>query len=65
MENYHEGDVLEAKLTSVDRKNGKLGVSVKAFEIEEEKKALEEYSNSNAAGTSLGEALGEALKKAN
>jgi len=65
LENYHEGDVLEAKLTSVDRKNGKLGVSVKAFEIEEEKKALEEYSNSNNAGTSLGDALGEALKKAN
>lgn len=65
LENYHEGDVLEAKLTSVDKKNGKLGVSVKAFEIEEEKKALEEYSNSNTAGTSLGDALGEALKKAN
>ncbi len=64
-ENYHEGDVLEAKLTSVDKKNGKLGVSVKAFEIDEEKKALEEYSNSDNANTSLGDALGEALKKAN
>ena len=62
-ENYHEGDVLEAKLTSVDNKNGKLGVSVKALEIEEEKKTLEEYSASNASGTSLGDALGEALKK--
>ncbi len=62
-ENYHEGDVLEAKLTSVDKKNGKLGVSVKALEIEEEKKTLEEYSASNASGTSLGDALGEALKK--
>ena len=65
LENYHEGDVLEAKLTSVDRKNGKLGVSVKALEIEEEKKALEEYSNTESSGTSLGDALGEALKKAN
>ena len=64
-ENYHEGDLLEAKLTSVDKKNGKLGVSVKAFEIDEEKKALEEYSNSDNANTSLGDALGEALKKAN
>ncbi|MBQ7303411.1 MAG: 30S ribosomal protein S1 [Alphaproteobacteria bacterium] len=61
--NYHEGDVLEAKLTSVDKKNGKLGVSVKALEIEEEKKILEEYSASGASGTSLGDALGEALKK--
>lgn len=62
-ENYHEGQVLEAKLTSVDKKNGKLGVSVKALEIEEEKKTLEEYSAANATGSSLGDALGEALKK--
>jgi len=59
---YHEGDILEAKLTSVDRKNTKLGVSVKAYELEEQKKALEEYSNTQAAGSSLGDALGEALK---
>ena len=59
---YKEGDILEAKLTSVDRKNAKLGVSVKAFEIEEEKKALEEYSNSQSSGSTLGDALGEALK---
>lgn len=58
---YKEGDVLEAKLTSVDRKNAKLGVSVKAYEIEEEKKALEEYSGANtSSGSALGEALGAA-----
>ena len=59
---YKEGEILDAKLTSVDRKNTKLGVSVKAYEAEEEKKALEEYSNSEAASSSLGDALGEALK---
>jgi len=63
LENYNEGDVLEAKITSVDKKNNKIGLSVKALEIEEEKKALEEYSNTAAAGSSLGDALGEALKK--
>jgi small subunit ribosomal protein S1 len=62
-ENYHAGQVLDAKLTSVDKKNGKLGVSVKALEIEEEKKTLEEYSASNSSGSSLGDALGEALKR--
>lgn len=62
-EKFHEGDVLEAKLTSVDKKNGKLGVSVKALEIEEEKKTLKEYSASDSSNTSLGDALGEALKK--
>ena len=63
-ENYKEGDVLEAKVTSVDKKNNKLGLSVKALEIEEEKKALEEYSSNSEGGNSaLGDALGEALKK--
>ena len=61
-DNFKEGDVLEAKVTSVDKKNNKLGLSVKALEIEEEKKALEEYSNTST-GSTLGDALGEALKK--
>ncbi len=61
-ENFKAGDVVEAKITSVDRKNGKIGLSVKALEIEEEKKVLEEYSNTSS-GSTLGDALGEALKK--
>ena len=62
--NFKEGDMVEAKVTSVDKKNVKIGLSIKALEVEEEKKVLEEYSNT-ASGSSLGEALGEALKKAN
>lgn len=61
-EEHKAGEVLEAKVTSVDKKNNKIGLSVKALEIEEEKKALEEYSN-NTSGSALGDALGEALKK--
>ncbi|MCQ2734981.1 MAG: 30S ribosomal protein S1 [Alphaproteobacteria bacterium] len=63
-ENFKEGDVVEAKITSVDKKNVKIGLSIKAYELDEEKKVLEEYSNTTS-GSSLGEALGEALKKAN
>ena len=63
-ENFHEGDMVEAKVTSVDKKNAKVGLSIKALEVDEEKKVLEEYSNTTG-GSSLGEALGEALKKAN
>lgn len=63
-ENFKEGDVVEAKITSVDKKNVKIGLSIKAYELDEEKKVLEEYSNTTT-GSSLGEALGEALKKAN
>ena len=62
--NFNEGDVIEAKVTSVDKKNVKIGLSIKALEAEEEQKVLEEYSNTTS-GSSLGEALGEALKKAN
>ncbi len=62
--NFNAGDTVEAKVTSVDKKNVKIGLSIKALEVEEEKKVLEEYSNTSG-GSSLGEALGEALKKAN
>ena len=63
LDNYKEGDVLEAKVTSVDKKNVKIGLSVKAREIDEEKKALEEYSNTDSSNSALGDALGKALKK--
>lgn len=63
-DNFKEGDEIEAKVTSLDKKNGKFGLSIKALEVEEEKKVLEEYSNTSS-GSSLGDALGEALKKAN
>ena len=63
-DNFKAGDMVEAKVTSVDKKNVKIGLSIKALEVEEEKKVLEEYSN-NTSGSSLGDALGEALKKAN
>ena len=61
-DNFNEGDEVEAKVTSVDKKNNKLGLSIKALEVEEEKKALEEYTSASS-GSSLGDVLGEALKK--
>ena len=59
--NFKEGDEVEAKVSSVDKKNSKVNLSIKALEIDEEKKALEEYS-SNTGNSALGDALGEALK---
>lgn len=61
-DSFKAGDVLEAKVTSVEKKNNKIGLSVKALEIDEEKKALEEYTT-GSTGSSLGDVLGEALKK--
>ncbi len=62
VENFKEGDNVEAKVTSVDKKNSKVNLSIKALEIDEEKKALEEYSSASG-NSALGDALGEALKK--
>ena len=61
-ERFKEGDVVEAKVTTVDKKNSKVTLSIKALEIEEEKKTLEEYSSATG-NSALGDALGEALKK--
>ena len=61
-ENFKEGDTVEAKVTLVDKKNSKINLSIKALEIDEEKKALEEYSSATG-NSALGDALGEALKK--
>ncbi len=52
---------VDAKIISVDRKNRKLSLSIKAREIEEDKKALEEFG-STESGASLGDILGAALK---
>ena len=48
-------------MTSVDSKTRKLGLSVKAREIAEEKEAVEQYGSSDS-GASLGDILGAALK---
>lgn len=59
---FKEGQVVEAKVTAVDKKSSKIGLSIKALEVEEEKKALEEYSNTSSGSSAFGEALGAALK---
>lgn len=59
--NFVAGQVIEAKVILVDKKTNKIGLSIKALEVEEEKKALEEYSNAGSS-SAFGDALGEALK---
>ncbi len=62
-EKFNVGDKVEAKITSIDAKNRKIALSIKALEIEEEKKALSEYGSSDS-GASLGDILGAALAEA-
>ena len=58
----NEGDEVEAKITTIDRKNRKISLSIKAKDMPEESEAVEEYSRKSAtATTSLGEALKEKL----
>src|SRR6201993_4159906 len=57
------GDKLDAKITVIDAKTRRLNLSIKAREVEEDKKALEEFGSSDS-GASLGDILGAALSKA-
>jgi len=60
---YATGDKLDAMITSIDRNQRKVALSVKALEMREEKEAVAQYGSSDS-GASLGEILGAALQKA-
>ncbi len=55
------GDKVDARVTNVDAKTRRLGLSIKAREIAEEKEAVAQYGSSDS-GASLGDILGAALK---
>ena len=59
---FAAGEVLDAKVLSVDKVGRKVSLSVKAREVEEEKNAMEEFGSSDS-GASLGDILGAALKE--
>ena len=58
---FQVGDKVDARVTNIDPKTRKLGLSIKAREIAEEKEAVEQYGSSDS-GASLGDILGAALK---
>ncbi len=58
---FSVGDKVDVRVTNVDPKTRRLGLSIKAREIAEEKEAVEQYGSSNS-GASLGDILGAALK---
>ena len=60
-ERFQVGDKIDARVTSVDSKTRRIGLSIKAREIAEEKEAVEQFGSSDA-GASLGDILGAALK---
>lgn len=57
------GEKVDAKITAIDDKSRKITLSIKAREVEEEKKAMADYGSAES-GASLGEILGAAFSKA-
>ena len=58
---FSVGDKVDARVTNIDAKSRRLGLSIKAREIAEEKEAVKQYGSSDS-GASLGDILGAALK---
>ena len=60
-ERFGVGDKVDVRVTNIDAKTRRLGLSIKAREIAEEKEAVAQYGSSDS-GASLGDILGAALK---
>jgi len=60
-ERFNVGDKLDAMVTNLDKRDRRVGLSIKALEIAEEKEAVAQYGSSDS-GASLGDILGAALK---
>lgn len=56
-----EGDEVEAKVISVDRKSRVLGLSIKAIEIDDEKSAIQDHKNQEP-GSSSPTTIGDLIK---
>ena len=63
-ERFQVGDKVDARVTNIDTKTRRLGLSIKAREIAEEKEAIDQYGSSDS-GASLGDILGAALSRNN
>ena len=61
-ERFAVGQKVDARVTQFDKKARKVGVSIKALEVAEEKEAIEQYGSSDS-GATLGDILGTALKQ--
>jgi len=59
-----ENDPVEAKVTSIDRKNRRISLSIKALEAQQESEVIQEYTRRTGPATvTLGDKLKEQLNK--
>jgi small subunit ribosomal protein S1 len=61
-ERFNVGNKVDAAVTSFDKNNRRISVSIKALEIAEEKQAVAQYGSSDS-GASLGDIFKAAIKK--
>ncbi len=61
-ERFAVGQKVDARVTQFDKKAHKIGVSIKALEVAEEKEAIAQFGSSDS-GATLGDILGTALKQ--
>ena len=61
-ERFAVGQKVDARVTQFDKKARKVGVSIKALEVAEEKEAIAQYGSSDS-GATLGDILGTALRQ--
>jgi len=60
---FAAGDRIDVKVTTLDKATRKVGVSIKALEVDDHKKAISDYGSTDS-GASLGDILGAALNEA-
>ncbi|MDR0276679.1 MAG: S1 RNA-binding domain-containing protein, partial [Paucimonas sp.] len=61
-----EGEEIEAKIISVDRKSRVINLSIKSKDVEEEKEAIQQIAKApEAAGATLGDLLRAEMAKQN
>ncbi len=61
-ERFAIDEKIDAKIMGMDKKSNRVNLSIKAYEIEDEKKAIENYGSSDS-GATLGDILGNRLNE--
>jgi small subunit ribosomal protein S1 len=56
------GERVDAKITTIDRATRRVSLSIKAREVDEEKRAMQEFGSAES-GASLGDILGAAIRR--
>ena len=59
----NEGDAVEVKVTSIERKDRRITLSIKAMELDRESQTVKDYGTQASGPTSLGDKLKEQLDK--